>query len=287
MTDSSIGFFDYHGLWQIFYNPWQRHLAGKCLACGHLWHLKVANCINLARCQLPTPVPTINRRLGKLIKCVSQSYCGQYWWPNLRIAHLSFHSNGWFATLADQLFPDQMQILMHFAMQIRPVAHFKSHGLSRLAFSLHFQVPIKLFSFNHVASILEYFSTNLQDWIWFCFKVVQLKEIPLLNFPSWLNLMWFHVYLLVIQAWQIWNVSLIKCLKGHMSLGSPWLLETKVWLTQWLSEWQGHLLSCSVQLKIYIKKGKCSTINYIQWMRCSVCSKNASPQCDVQLSFGG
>ena len=40
---------------------------------------------------------------------------GQHWWPNLKIAHLSFHSNGWFATFADQLSPDQMQILMHFA----------------------------------------------------------------------------------------------------------------------------------------------------------------------------
>ena len=40
-------------------------------------------------------------------------------------------------------------------------------------------------------------------------------------------------------------ISQIKCLK---SLESLWLLDSKVWLSEWLSdsvsEWQGHLLSC-------------------------------------------
>ena len=117
---------------------------------------------------------------------------GRHWWPNLKIAHLSFHSNGWFATFA-RSDADSDALCRIRCMHIRQVAHFKSHGLSRLAFFLHFQVPIKLFSFNHVVSILEYFSTNLQDWIWFCVKVVQLKEIPLLNFVSWVNLTCLHV----------------------------------------------------------------------------------------------
>ena len=43
-------------------------------------------------------------------------------------------------------------------------------------------------------------------------------------------------------------ISQIKYLNGHKSLGSLWLLDSKVWLSEWLSdsvsEWQGHLLSC-------------------------------------------
>ena len=45
-------------------------------------------------------------------------------------------------------------------------------------------------------------------------------------------------------------ITLIKCLKGHKSLGLFFVCQVvKSSVTQWLSEWQGHLLSCSGQLK--------------------------------------
>ena len=47
-------------------------------------------------------------------------------------------------------------------------------------------------------------------------------------------------------------ITLIKCLKGHKSLGSLCNVKSKSknTVTQWLSQWQGHLLSCCGQLKI-------------------------------------
>ena len=46
-------------------------------------------------------------------------------------------------------------------------------------------------------------------------------------------------------------ITLIKCLKGHRSLGSlfEWQL-VKSLVTESVSEWQGHLLSCCGQLNI-------------------------------------
>ena len=48
-------------------------------------------------------------------------------------------------------------------------------------------------------------------------------------------------------------ITLIKCLKGRKSLGSLCNVKRK---SHWLSEWQGHLLSCCGQLKtkIYIRQ---------------------------------
>ena len=49
------------------------------------------------------------------------------------------------------------------------------------------------------------------------------------------------------------KICLIKCLKGHKSLGSLFncFLDVKIKrsLSEWLSQWQGHLLSCCGQLK--------------------------------------
>ena len=48
-------------------------------------------------------------------------------------------------------------------------------------------------------------------------------------------------------------ITVIKCLKGHRSLGSLFNVKNKKWLsdsvTDSLSEWQGHLLSCQVTAK--------------------------------------
>ena len=41
-------------------------------------------------------------------------------------------------------------------------------------------------------------------------------------------------------------ITLIKCLKGHKSLVSLFLCQLS---KSWVSQWQGHLLSCSGQLK--------------------------------------
>ena len=51
-------------------------------------------------------------------------------------------------------------------------------------------------------------------------------------------------------------ITLIKCLKGHRSLGSLFFCQVVKSLvsqsvSQWVSEWQGHLLSCSGQLKTF------------------------------------
>ena len=50
-------------------------------------------------------------------------------------------------------------------------------------------------------------------------------------------------------------ITLIKCLKGHKSLGSLCNVKSKSqWVSEWVSEsvsqWQGHLLSCCGQLKM-------------------------------------
>ena len=45
-------------------------------------------------------------------------------------------------------------------------------------------------------------------------------------------------------------ITLIKCLKGRKSLGSLCNVKSKSTLSQLVSEWQGHLLSCSGQLKM-------------------------------------
>ena len=39
-----------------------------------------------------------------------------------------------------------------------------------------------------------------------------------------------------------------KCLKGHKSLGSLWWLKSK---GDWLTQWQGHLLSCQTRVDIW------------------------------------
>ena len=48
-------------------------------------------------------------------------------------------------------------------------------------------------------------------------------------------------------------ITLIKRLKGHKSLGSlcsvVFCMSISQVLSEWVSEWQGHLLSCSGQLK--------------------------------------
>ena len=48
-------------------------------------------------------------------------------------------------------------------------------------------------------------------------------------------------------------ITLIKYLKGHWSLGSLFNVKKQKWLTEsvseWVSEWQGHLLSCQVTAK--------------------------------------
>ena len=49
-------------------------------------------------------------------------------------------------------------------------------------------------------------------------------------------------------------ITLIKCLKGHRSLGLLFFCQVVKSLvsdsvSEWLSQWQGHLLSCSGQLK--------------------------------------
>ena len=43
-------------------------------------------------------------------------------------------------------------------------------------------------------------------------------------------------------------ITLIKCLKGHRSLRSLFV-KSKSTLSEWVSQWQGHLLSCFGQLK--------------------------------------
>ena len=44
-------------------------------------------------------------------------------------------------------------------------------------------------------------------------------------------------------------ITLIKCLKGHKYLGSLYNVKSKSTLSDSVTEWQGHLLSCSGQLK--------------------------------------
>ena len=44
-------------------------------------------------------------------------------------------------------------------------------------------------------------------------------------------------------------VKIVKCLKGHKSLGSRCNVKIRRSLSQSVTEWQGHLLSCSGQLK--------------------------------------
>ena len=46
------------------------------------------------------------------------------------------------------------------------------------------------------------------------------------------------------------SISLIKCLKGQKCLGLLFNVKNQKWLSdQWVSQWQGHILSCSGQLK--------------------------------------
>ena len=44
-------------------------------------------------------------------------------------------------------------------------------------------------------------------------------------------------------------ITLIKCLKGHKSLRSLCNVKSKSTVSDWVSQWQGHLLSCCGQLK--------------------------------------
>ena len=139
-------------------------------------------------------VARIKKNLSNVFHNLLSVEVGLHWWPNLRIAHLSFTQTADLPSAVEILLSHfslhQMHILMHIAahqiqMQIGPVAHFKSYRLSRFAFSSttsKLQVPIKIFSLNHVIAVLEYLSTHLQDCIWFCFKVPQLEEIILQNF---------------------------------------------------------------------------------------------------------
>ena len=54
-------------------------------------------------------------------------------------------------------------------------------------------------------------------------------------------------------------ITLIKCLKGHKSVGSLCNVKSKsYWVSQWVSQWQGHLLSCCGQLKI---SEQCETVS--------------------------
>ena len=65
-------------------------------------------------------------------------------------------------------------------------------------------------------------------------------------------------------------ITLIKCLKGHKSLGSLCNV-TKVKVTQSVSQWQGHLLSCCGQLKSneglshYSERGAPAKIPHPKW----------------------
>ena len=56
-------------------------------------------------------------------------------------------------------------------------------------------------------------------------------------------------------------ITLIKCLKGHRSLRSlfEWQLakSSVSAVSEWVSQWQGHLLSCCGQLKILIQHCYC------------------------------
>ena len=67
-------------------------------------------------------------------------------------------------------------------------------------------------------------------------------------------------------------ITLIKCLKGHKSLGSLCNVKSKStvsdWVSQSVSQWQGHLLSCSGQLKSKTCSDSCdlsTNFNNSQW----------------------
>ena len=103
--------------------------------------------------------------------CFSIFSGGGHWWPNQRIALFTQT-----ADLQLLIRSEDAGIRMHIAAhQMHGFRCSKSDQFQRLFFP-HFQVPIKIFSFNHVLSILEYFSTNLQDWIWFCLKLRNLRR---------------------------------------------------------------------------------------------------------------
>ena len=53
----------------------------------------------------------------------------------------------------------------------------------------------------------------------------------------WLNVIVFVIVFLLVRCFVI---TLIKCLKGHTSLGSLCVFQNQKWLTRW----QGRLLSC-------------------------------------------
>ena len=59
-------------------------------------------------------------------------------------------------------------------------------------------------------------------------------------------------------------ITVIKCLKGHWSLGSLFNVKKQNvshWVSQWVSQWQGHLLSCQVTAKKGITDA-CSTADF-------------------------
>ena len=62
----------------------------------------------------------------------------------------------------------------------------------------------------------------------------------------------FVIAFLLVRSYPL--ITLIKCLKGHKSLGSLCsVLKSKGWLTDSVSEWQGHLFSCCGQLKMLLR----------------------------------
>ena len=64
-------------------------------------------------------------------------------------------------------------------------------------------------------------------------------------------------------------ITLIKCLKGRKSLGSLCNVKSK---SEWLSEWQGHLLSCSGQLKTSMTNHLYICIQY--WIFHCICQQS-------------
>ena len=112
--------------------------------------MKVANCINLARCQLPAAVSQGSTKTYQMCfttlvwwDCIGDPIRGLHWRLNPRIALVTQSKD------CTPVFPLKRLICllqwkfcsptfpMHIAADADADAHFKSHGLSRFAFFLH------------------------------------------------------------------------------------------------------------------------------------------------------
>ena len=133
--------------------------------------MEVANCINLARCQLPAAVSQGSTKTYQMC-FTTLVWWDLVWWDCIGDPIQGLHTclptqtadlpSGKFCSgnFAHPLFRCTLP-QMQMQMLISKVTDCRDLPFS----STHFQVPIKIFSLNRVVAVLEYFSTNLQDWV--------------------------------------------------------------------------------------------------------------------------